>query len=337
MIDADEQALFAVTVRDAVGAASRTGSLDGVLADLGWAEAVAADEQVAVATWFEAQGAVAATSGALDALLRHHLGRPDGSVVLPALGRTDPPGRVEGACVPVDGLLLGDPGGEVLVVAGSLAGSPEGSLAGSPVGSLAGSPVGSLVGAVPTAHLDVRLVGGLDPDLGLRRLAARCAPASDAWAPLGASWADAVAAGQRALGHELVGASRTMLRLARDHAVERVQFGRPIGAFQAVRHRLAEALVAVEAAEAALDAAWVDGTPWAAMVAKAVAGDSARTVRRHCQQVLAGIGFTTDHDLHRYVRRTMVLDALLGSSRTLTKRIGTHLISAGEVPPLTPL
>ena len=53
------------------------------------------------------------------------------------------------------------------------------------------------------------------------------------------------------------GASRTMLDLAREHAVERVQFDRPIAGFQAVRHRLAETLVAIEAADAALDAAWL--------------------------------------------------------------------------------
>ena len=171
---------------------------------------------------------------------------------------------------------------------------------------------------------------GLDPDLGLHRVELAEAPEVD-------DWPGVVALGQRALGHELVGASRTMLRLAREHAVDRIQFGRPIGSFQAVRHRLAEALVAVEAADAALDAAWEDATPWSAMAAKAVAGQSARTVRRHCQQVLAGIGFTTEHDLHRFVRRTMVLDALFGDSRTLTARIGQGVLDAGAVPPLTPL
>ncbi len=61
-----------------------------------------------------------------------------------------------------------------------------------------------------------------------------------------------VAAGRHALGWWLVGSSRAMLSLARQHAVDRVQFGRPVASFQAIRHRLAETLVAVEGAEATL-------------------------------------------------------------------------------------
>ena len=67
-----------------------------------------------------------------------------------------------------------------------------------------------------------------------------------------AAWQSAVALGRRAVAHQIAGASRAMLDLARTHALERVQFGRPIARFQAVRHRLADALVAVEALEATL-------------------------------------------------------------------------------------
>ena len=69
-----------------------------------------------------------------------------------------------------------------------------------------------------------------------------------------------------------------------------MQFGRPIARFQAVRHRLADALVAVEALEAALAAAREQPSPETAALAKALAGRSVHTVARHCQQVLAGIG-----------------------------------------------
>ena len=99
-----------------------------------------------------------------------------------------------------------------------------------------------------------------------------------------AAWPTRVAAGQRALAHELVGVSRTMLRLAREHAVDRVQFDRPIAGFQAVRHRLADSLVAIEAADAAADRGWDDGTPLTAALAKAVAGRNARTVARHASR-----------------------------------------------------
>ena len=63
-----------------------------------------------------------------------------------------------------------------------------------------------------------------------------------------------LAAGRRALGWWLVGTSRAMLSLARRHALDRVQFGRPVASFQAIRHRLAETLVAIEGAEATLSA-----------------------------------------------------------------------------------
>jgi alkylation response protein AidB-like acyl-CoA dehydrogenase len=128
-----------------------------------------------------------------------------------------------------------------------------------------------------------------------------------------------------------------MLDLARTHALERMQFGQPIAAFQAVRHRLAEALVAIETAAAMLDAAWLEPTPQTSAMAKAVAGRSARTVAKHCQQVLAGIGFTTEHSFHRYLRRILVLDELFGSARTLTRSLGEEVLESGQLPPLLKL
>jgi alkylation response protein AidB-like acyl-CoA dehydrogenase len=128
-----------------------------------------------------------------------------------------------------------------------------------------------------------------------------------------------------------------MLDLARAHASERVQFGKPIGRFQAVRHRLADALVAIEAAEAALAAAAADPGPETAVLAKAIAGTTARTVATHCQQVLAGIGFTTDHAFHRYLKRTVVLDGLFGSADDLALDIGRRLLASGKVPKLIEL
>ena len=72
-------------------------------------------------------------------------------------------------------------------------------------------------------------------------------------------------------------------------------------------------------------------------MAKAVAGRSARTAARHCQQVLAGIGFTTEHPLQRSIKRALVLDQLLGSSNLLTKELGEQLVTTRELPPLVPL
>ena len=58
---------------------------------------------------------------------------------------------------------------------------------------------------------------------------------------------------------------------------------------------------------------------------------------KHCQQVLAGIGFTTEHPFHHYLRRALVLDRLLGDSKALTKAIGEELLRTRQVPPMLPL
>ncbi len=140
-----------------------------------------------------------------------------------------------------------------------------------------------------------------------------------------------------AVAHELVGAARAMLELARTHALEREQFGQPIATFQAVRHRLADALIAIETSVAMVGAAWDDGSAETAAMAKAVAGRSAKTVALHCQQVLAGIGFTAEHRFHLYFKRVLVLDQLLGTSRTLTRELGEQLISSRALPAPIPL
>ena len=172
----------------------------------------------------------------------------------------------------------------------------------------------------------------LDSELPIHTVSAGDAPSPEV-----------LAAGRRALGWWLVGTSRAMLSLARQHAVDRVQFGRRIGSFQAIRHRLAETLVAIEGAEATLLAAGdipegPDGShALACLLAKAAAGQAALTAARHCQQVLGGIGFTAEHRLHRHVKRSLVLDGLLGTARELTREAGATLRAKGSAPRLAHL
>ncbi|TFV56996.1 acyl-CoA dehydrogenase [Mycobacterium sp. PS03-16] len=146
-----------------------------------------------------------------------------------------------------------------------------------------------------------------------------------------------VAEARVAVGWWLVGAARAMLALARRHALDRVQFGRPIAGFQAVRHRLAETLVAIEGAEATLSLPSADNPDLTALLAKAAAGKAALTAARHCQQVLGGIGFTEEHEFALHVKRVLVLDGLLGSSRELTRRAGAGLRARGSAPRLANL
>jgi alkylation response protein AidB-like acyl-CoA dehydrogenase len=149
----------------------------------------------------------------------------------------------------------------------------------------------------------------------------------------------ALHAGWRALGWWLVGTSRAMLSLARRHAVDRVQFGRHISSFQAIRHRLAETLVAIEGAEATLQAAtdYDDPEGLASLLAKAAAGQAALTTARHCQQILGGIGFTAEHPLHHHIKRSLILDGLLGNARELTRKAGNVLVATGSAPRLAQL
>lgn len=142
---------------------------------------------------------------------------------------------------------------------------------------------------------------------------------------------------RKAVGWWLVGSARAMLALARTHALDRIQFGKPISSFQAVRHRLAETLVAIEGAEATLSLPGSESPDLTAMLAKAAAGKAALTAAKHCQQVLGGIGFTAEHDLHHHVKRALVLDGLLGSSRELTRKAGAGLRARGSAPRLAEL
>jgi len=147
----------------------------------------------------------------------------------------------------------------------------------------------------------------------------------------------ALAAGRQAVGWWMLGTSRAMLALARQHALDRVQFGRHIGSFQAIRHRLAETLVAIEGAEATLHTASAEPDELASLLAKAAAGQAALTTARHCQQVLGGIGFTAEHQLHRHIKRSLILDGLLGSARELTREAGVALRAKGFAPRLAQL
>jgi hypothetical protein len=294
---------------------------DTALEEFGWREALATEGLSVAALLFAEQGAAGVASTALDDVLAAALDRPGGpetAVILPAYERTAAP-STDGA--PIRGLGTARVARAATAIVVSDAGGRHRAV------------------AIPTAELRCTPISGLDPRLGLATVDGEW-PAGEAGDEV--DWPRAVAAGQIALAYELIGASRTMLTLARDHALVRTQFDRPIAAFQAVRHRLAECLVAIEAAQAAADAAREaaesGGFPTSlAGMAKALAGRGARTVARHCQQVLAGIGFTAEHALHGYVRRVLTLDGLLGSARTLTVDLGQELLRTRQLPPALPL
>ncbi|WP_199431822.1 acyl-CoA dehydrogenase [Qaidamihabitans albus] len=125
---------------------------------------------------------------------------------------------------------------------------------------------------------------------------------------------------------EAAGVASWCVRTASEHAKVREQFGRPIGSFQAVKHLCAEMLCRAELAAAlAWDAARAaDDDPGQHALAAAVAAggalDAAVDNAKDCIQVLGGIGFTWEHDAHRYLRRAVSLRQLLGGSARWRRR-----------------
>jgi alkylation response protein AidB-like acyl-CoA dehydrogenase len=130
-----------------------------------------------------------------------------------------------------------------------------------------------------------------------------------------------------ALAAELTGIAQRALEIAVDYAKERQQFERPIGAYQAVSHRCAGMLYDTEESRSlTYYAAWCaddepESLPLAASMAKARASDAAWRVTNDALQVLGGIGFTWEHDLHFFLKRGKVGSELLGDARMHRERV----------------
>jgi alkylation response protein AidB-like acyl-CoA dehydrogenase len=124
----------------------------------------------------------------------------------------------------------------------------------------------------------------------------------------------------------LLGLAERSLEITLDYVRTRQTFGRPIGSFQALQHRLADMWVRVESARAAVyRAAWCVATgdtaaPLAAAAAKAYAGDTARQVTGETIQMHGGIGFTWELDVHLYFKRVKTLEQMYGSTEAQVDR-----------------
>ncbi len=135
---------------------------------------------------------------------------------------------------------------------------------------------------------------------------------------------------------EMLGAARKSLEMSTDYAKVRRQFGQYIGQFQAVKHKLAEMLVAAENAHAATYyAAWAidDDAPdavLAASVAKSFVNGAARQVCGEAIQVHGGIGFTWEFDLHLYFKRAKHFEPLYGDVEDHRERVLQEVL-AGNV------
>jgi alkylation response protein AidB-like acyl-CoA dehydrogenase len=133
---------------------------------------------------------------------------------------------------------------------------------------------------------------------------------------------------------EAAGVAQAALSVARAHASERRQFGRPIGSYQAISHRVADVYVAVELARSlAYRAAWCvavgdEAAELACAEAKAQAGETAVFACESAIQVLGGIGFTWERQVHRWYKRAQWLEAFEGHGAEHRARIAAALLDA---------
>jgi alkylation response protein AidB-like acyl-CoA dehydrogenase len=136
-----------------------------------------------------------------------------------------------------------------------------------------------------------------------------------------------VGAGLLAVAAELTGVAQRAMEMAVEYARDRKQFGRPIGAYQAVSHRCAQMLLETEGSRSATYwGAWTaDAEPGslelAASMAKAYASDAGWRVCSSSLQVHGGIGFTWEHDLHFFLKRAKVDSLLWGSASEHRERV----------------
>jgi alkylation response protein AidB-like acyl-CoA dehydrogenase len=136
-----------------------------------------------------------------------------------------------------------------------------------------------------------------------------------------------------ALAAESTGVAQRALEMAVEYAKDRQQFGRPIGAYQAVSHRCAQMLLETENSRSAVyGAAWAadaepDGLPLAASMAKAYASDAGWRVPDASLQVHGGIGFTWEHDLHFFLKRGRANAALFGDAKWHRERVADSVLA----------
>lgn len=196
---------------------------------------------------------------------------------------------------------------------------------------------------LPATELDVQPLETVD----LTRRSA-CLRARDVHVPaaallaqgeaLRAALATARDLGAIALAAEQVGVAQQCLDLTLAYAAQRVQFDRPIAGFQAVKHRCAQMLVAIESARSAVygAAAVADAAPDAATLAFhaaeawCAAGDAARYASQEAIQLHGGVGYTWELDVQRYFKRAQANRARLGAPATWRERVAAQLLD--ELP-----
>jgi alkylation response protein AidB-like acyl-CoA dehydrogenase len=143
-----------------------------------------------------------------------------------------------------------------------------------------------------------------------------------------------------ALASEALGGAEHVLEMTTEYAKQRVQFGRPIGSFQAIKHRLADMMVEVEAAKSA---AWYaacvaeqgsEKLAEAAAIAKSYCCDTFFDCAANAIQIHGGVGFTWEHEVHLYFKRARAAATLLGTPAWQRERLMRLIASGAAVTPV---
>jgi alkylation response protein AidB-like acyl-CoA dehydrogenase len=124
---------------------------------------------------------------------------------------------------------------------------------------------------------------------------------------------------------EQIGAATKCLDLTVEYTKDRVQFGRPIGSFQALKHRMADLYVAVQSAKAVVDDAIADPSPTSAALARVAASEAFSKVAAEAVQMHGGIAITWEHDIQLYFKRAHASAQLLGPPRDHLRRLESEV------------
>ena len=130
------------------------------------------------------------------------------------------------------------------------------------------------------------------------------------------------------LAAEQIGAAERCLELTVDYTKQRVQFGRPIGSFQALKHRMADLYVAVSAARAVVDDAVAEPTSTTAALARVAATEAFDAVAAEAIQMHGGIAITWEHDIQLYFKRAHGSGQLLGPTRDYLRRLEPEVLNS---------
>jgi alkylation response protein AidB-like acyl-CoA dehydrogenase len=158
-------------------------------------------------------------------------------------------------------------------------------------------------------------------------LSDRIGPAGSGWA----TWQDVLQGGLVLLAAQAVGGARYALEITTQYAKDRHQFDKPLGAFQALAHNLADAVTNLDGAEQLVhEAAWAGANGRAltclAPMAKLFACATFRDITAMAQQLFGGIGFTLDFDIQLYFRRAKQQQLMWANDRTLEDAVGAALL-----------